>query len=156
MKNGEARIIVAPTQGLLKKIQAIREKFGDFNWYGELDSNGNIDTSGFPRMDIADVDAGGEVLMEQYTTPFMSPDNQPCYYSDTTPVLVQHERKKVAATDKRITPYYKAFRGFNKLSQAKKDQIIAIIETGIWVGLLTDPDNHRRVVKVKQLIQKEV
>ena len=143
------RIIVQPTKGLLKKIMAIREQFGQFEYF-KTDENGDVDMTDFGIHDIADVDTNGDLIMETVSTPFMY-KGEAMYRQDTTPVMIESKTPKIIATNKVCVIYEKVFRGYDGLSQKEKNAIIAIIETGIWIGLLTDPDNHVRVGLKKQM-----
>ena len=149
-----ARVIVAPTQALLNKIQFSFKTRNEYpnGWWKE-DAPDNVDMSQMGTFDIIAVDAQGDFIYDETPIPFLAPNDEPCYYANQDPVLVANKALTYVETNKKCVSFDKLKNAYNNATEKTPHNIVSYIETGIWVGLISDTDNHARIVISKRLRQ---
>jgi hypothetical protein len=149
-----SRVIVAPTQTLLNKIQEsfkTRQEYPN-GWWKES-SEGVVDMSQLGTFDIIAVDAQGDFIYDETPIPFLAPNDEPCYYANQDPVLVANKALTYAETNRKCISFDKLKQAYNAATEKTPHNIVSYIETGIWVGLISDTDNHTRIVSSKRIRQ---
>ena len=147
-----SRVIVAPTQTLLNKIQFSFKTRNEYpnGWWKE-DGNGDVDMSQLGSYNIAAVDGNGDFIYDETPIPYLAPNDEPCFYANQDPVLVANSELTFEALAKRVVNYDKLRKKYVAATERVPHDIVTYIETGIWVGLITDTDNHDRIVTSNRL-----